>query len=147
MSQVTVVAGFVWGIVAAVVMMMVMRATGGDAPPPFAVFWAKFIGDGDPEAAMPESLSLHFSYGGISGAVYVLIFDAFDLGYPITELAGGALWGLVWGIVLMMVAAVFWVNLLLNMDPGKKDMMSMGSAHLAYGLTLGILGALIPHLL
>lgn len=146
MSQVTVITGAIWGIVGAIAMVVVMQARGGDAPPPFAVFWAKFIGDGDPANAMPQSLILHAIYAIVAGAVYALIFNNFNLGFPITTFTGGIIWGIVWGIVLMIGAAVFWGNMVLDMDPDPSQMMTMGLAHVAYGLVLGILGAAVPHL-
>lgn len=145
MSEVTLLTGAVWGIAGAIVMMMVMQLLGGGAPPPFAVFWSEFVG-GDPGDAMPQSLLLHGTYAVVAGAVYVAVFSSVDLGYPITGFTGGVLWGLVWGIVLMIVAAVVWVNLVLGMQPARRQMMSMMLAHLGYGLTLGILGAAVPHL-
>lgn len=147
MSEVTLITGAVWGIVGAIGMVIVMQARGGDNPPPFAVFWAKFLGDGNPEAAMPMALSLHGIYAIVAGAAYAFVFSDFDLGYPITELTGGVIWGVVWGIVLLVGAMVFWGKLVLDMDPDRPQMMTMALAHLVFGLVVGILGALVPHLL
>lgn len=147
MSEVTLLSGAVWGIVGAIAMVLVMRAIGGDAPPPFAVFWARFIGDGGPSEAMPQSLILHAIYAIVAGVVYVIVFTRFDLGVAITSVSGGVLWGIVWAVVLFVVAAVFWGNAVLDMTPDRGQMTSMGLAHLAYGLVLGILSAAVPHLL
>lgn len=147
MSQVTVLSGAVWGFVGAISMIIVMQAIGGDDPPPFAVFWAKYLGDGNPAEAMPQSLLLHAIYAVVAGAVYVPIFTAFDLGFSITSFAGGIIWGIVWAIVLFIIAAVFWVNMVLDMNPEQRQVITMATAHLAYGLTLGILGASVPHLI
>lgn len=145
MSQVTLLTGAVWGIVGAIAMVIVMQAIGGDSPPPFAVFWGKFIGNGDPADAMPQALVLHAVYAVGAGAVYASIFNRFDLGFSITSVSGGVIWGVVWGVVLMG-GAIFWVNLVLDMDPDKSQVMSLGAAHLVFGLTLGLLGAVVPHL-
>lgn len=91
MSQVTLLAGAVWGIAGAIAMMIVMRGLGGDAPPPFAVFWSKFVGGGNPSEAMPQSLVLHAVYALVAEVVFVAIFNSFDLGFPITEFTGGVL--------------------------------------------------------
>lgn len=136
--------GALWGLVGAIAMVVVMQIRGTEAPPPFAVFWAKFLGDGDPEAAMPRSLLLHAANGIGGGLVFVLVFGAFDLGIPITEVTGGVLWGLVWALVLLVIAAVFWVNIVLDMDPPKSQVQTLVLAHLVYGLTLGILSAVVP---
>lgn len=148
MSQVTLIAGAVWGFVGAIVMVVVMQAIGSEGPPPFAVFWAKYVGDGDPGEAMPESLVLHAVYAVVAGAIYAPVFTAVgsSLGLAPTSIVGGIVWGVVWAIVLFAVAAVFWVNIVLDMDPDRPQVMSMAAAHLGYGLTLGILGALVPHL-
>lgn len=147
MSQVTVLTGAIWGIAGAIAMMIVMQAGGGDTPPPFAVFWAKFIGNGDPSNAMPQSLILHALYALVAGAAYAVIFNNFDLGFSITTITGGVIWGVVWGLVLLIGAAVFWVNLVLDMDPDPSQMLPMAIAHLAYGVVLGLLAAVVPHLL
>ena len=146
MSDVTLLTGAVWGLAGAVAMVVVMNARGGDAPPPFAVFWARFIGDGGPSAAMPQALVLHAVYAVVAGEVYTLVFNGFDLGLPITTFAGGVVWGLVWAVVLLIGAMVVWGRLVLDMDPDRDQMVTLVLAHLAYGLTLGILGAAVPHL-
>lgn len=146
MSQVTVLTGAVWGIVGAIAMVVIMQARGGEAPPPFAVFWAKFIGGGNPSEAMPQSLILHFTYAAAAGAVYVLIFNGFNLGFPITGFTGGVIWGIVWAAVLM-IGAMVQANLILDMDPQPPQVVTMGLAHLVYGLVIGILSAAVPHLL
>lgn len=145
--SVTLLTGLGWGIVGAVAMVVVMQLAGGDAPPPFAVFWAKFVGDGPPADAMPQALLVHFGYGGVAGVVYALVFGTVDLGFPIDTYTGGVIWGVVWGVVLMIIGAVVWVNVVLDMNPDPQQMLSMGLAHLAYGLVLGLLGAAIPALL
>lgn len=145
MSDVTLLTGAVWGLAGAVAMVVVMNLRGGDAPPPFAAFWAKFIGDGNPVQAMPQALLLHAIYAVVAGAVYAVVFNAFDLGFAITTFTGGVLWGLVYAIVLLIGAMVFWGNLVLDMDPDSEQMLTVALAHLAYGLTLGILGAAFPH--
>lgn len=146
MSHVTVATGASWGIAGAIAMMVVMRASGGNEPPPFAVFWAKFLGDGDPSNAMPQSLVLHAGYAIVAGGAYAVVFNAYDLGVPITTVGGGVVWGLVWGVVLLVIAAVFWGRLVLDMTPDAAQMRTLVVAHLAYGLVVGILAAAVPHL-
>lgn len=147
MSDVTLLTGAVWGLAGAIAMVVVMTARGGDAPPPFAVFWARFLGDGDPDAAMPQALLLHAGYAIVAGAVYTVVFTAFDLGFAITTVAGGVLWGLVYGVVLLVGAMAFWGKLVLDMAPDGPQRRTLVLAHLAYGLVLGVLGAAVPHLL
>lgn len=148
MSDVTLLTGAVWGLVGAVAMVVVMNARGGDAPPPFAVFWAKFLGDGDPTDAMPQALLLHAVYAAVAGAVYTVVFTPIGdgVGLAITGVTGGVVWGLVYGIVLLVGGMVFWGKLVLGMDPDRPQMLTIALAHLAYGLVLGLLAAAVPHL-
>lgn len=147
MPEVTLITGAVWGIVGAIAMVVVMQVRGGEAPPPFAVFWAEFIGDGDPEAAMPAAMSLHFLYAIVAGAVYAFVTGTVNFGIDPSSPVGGVVWGLIWAIVLLAGGMVFWMNMVLDVDPEKDQMMTFAMAHVAYGLTLGILGGLFPHLL
>lgn len=144
MTQPSVVAGAVWGLVAAMVMVAVMGMLGGDDPPPFAVFWSEYIGDGTPEDAMPQALAFHVFYAAAAGEIYVGVFGTVDLGLSITSLAGGIAWGLVWGVLLLVVAMVFWFNVVLDIDPDPGRVRTVVTAHVAYGLTLGVLVAAIP---
>lgn len=147
MSQVTLLTGAVWGFVGAITMVVVMQALGSDDPPPFAVFWAEYLGDGDPANAMPRALLLHAVYAVVAGGVYVPVFTAIDLGIPITGFPGGVIWGTVWALGLFVIAAVFWANIVLDLNPTARQVRTMAVAHLAYGLTLGLLSAAVPHLL
>lgn len=110
MSEVTLLTGAVWGLVGAVAMVVVMNARGGGDPPPFAVFWATFLGDGDPAAAMPQAMSLHLIYAIVAGAVYSLVFNPVGqlAGLPIVGVAGGIVFGLVWAVVLLIGAMGPW---------------------------------------
>jgi hypothetical protein len=141
----TAITGLVAGIVGALAMVPVMRMVGADADPPFAVFWATFVGDGDPEAAMPAALSLHLVYGAVAGAVLVVV--ALAVGGPgllnVESAVGGLAWGVVWAVVLM-VGAMVQANTILDMDPDQDAMLSMGLAHLAYGVVVGLLVAFLP---
>lgn len=149
MSTVTTLTGAVWGLAGAIAMVVVMNARGGDDPPPFAVFWAKFLGDGNPKAAMPQALSLHAIYAIVAGAVYTLVFNPVgdSVGLAITGFTGGVVWGIVFAVILLIGAMVFWGNLVLDMDPSGEQFQTIALAHLAYGLVLGILAAAVPHLL
>lgn len=149
MSDVTLLTGAVWGLAGAIAMVVVMNARGGDAPPPFAVFWAKFIGDGNPAEAMPQALSLHAIYAVVAGAVYALVFNPVGqiVGLPITGFTGGIVFGLVWAVVLLVGAMGPWGMMVLDIDPDSRQKQTLVLAHLAFGLTLGLLGAAVPHLL
>lgn len=146
MSEVTLITGAVWGIVGAIAMVVVMQVRGGEAPPPFAVFWAQYIGDGDPDDAMPAALSLHFSYAIVAGAVYALVTGTVNFGIDPSSPVGGVVWGLIWAIILLAGGMVFWMNMVLDVEPTDEQRMTFVMAHVAFGLTIGILGGLLPHL-
>jgi hypothetical protein len=141
----TAITGAVAGVIGALAMVPVMKMAGGDDDPPFAVFWAKFVGDGDPAEAMPAALSLHLVYGAVAGAVLVVV--ALALGGPglldVESAVGGLVWGVIWAVVLLVVA-MLQANTLLDMDPDQDAMLSMGLAHLAYGVVTGLLIAVLP---
>lgn len=135
--MVSVISGAVGGFVATVVMTAVMMAFGDDSPPPTAAFWAQYIGDGEPTDYKPQGMVLHLAYGIVAGAVFVPVFTAFNLGFPITGWFGGLGWGLIWGLALFAGAAGFWMNLVLDVDPGPEQAAFMGVNHLIFGLVLG----------
>lgn len=141
----TPITGVLAGLVGALAMVPVMKMVGGDTDPPFAVFWATFVGDGDPEAAMPAALSLHLAYGAVAGAVLAVV--ALAVGgsglLNVESAVGGVVWGLVWAVVLM-VGAMVQANTILDMDPDKDAVLSMGLAHLVYGVVTGLLIAVLP---
>jgi hypothetical protein len=143
--MVTLISGAVGGLVGALAMVPVMKMIGADNDPPFAVFWATFVGDGDPEAAMPAALSIHLGYGLVAGVVFALVATAVgpSVGLAADGAVGGLVWGLVWAVVLM-VGAMVQANTLLEMDPDQDAMLSMGLAHLAYGVVVGLLVAFLP---
>ena len=135
MTDVTIVNGLVGGVLATVVMTALMMALGDDSPPPTALFLAEYVGDGRPEQYMMPGMVLHLLYGIGAGAglAVVLIGAGFD---PINTVeAIGA--GLGYGLILFVFAAVFWMKLVLDMDPEPKDVGLFLLFHLVYGLVLG----------
>lgn len=135
--MVTLVSGLVGGLVATIVMTAFMMALGDDSPPPTALFWAKYVGDGPPEEFMMQGIVLHMLYGTIAGGVLVAVAPL--LGF--VSLAGftsAVLWALVYGFVLFVVAAVFWMNVVLDIDAGPKEAGMFLLFHLVYGAVLGV---------
>jgi hypothetical protein len=141
----TVLTGAVAGVVGALAMVPVMKVLGGGADPPFAVFWAKFVGDGDPEAAMPAALSLHLVYGTVAGAVFVPVLAATGpaLNLDPAGVGGGIVGGIIWSLVLLF-GAMAQANVLLDLDPDNRSVLTMGVSHLTYGVVLGLLVAGLP---
>lgn len=64
----------------------------------------------------------------------------------IATLGAAILWGLVYGVVLFLIAAAFWMMMILGMSPEMKMAGLFLFFHLVYGLVLdtwmgyGILG-------
>ncbi|MFW5934436.1 MAG: hypothetical protein ACOCQL_01145 [Halolamina sp.] len=64
------------GLVATIAMTAFMLALGDDSPPPTALFMAKYVGDGDPEAYAMPGMLLHVAYGIGAGGVFAALVPA-----------------------------------------------------------------------
>lgn len=134
--MVTIVSGLVGGFVATIVMTIFMMMLGDDSPPPTAVFWSKYVGDGAPDQYMMQGMVLHFIYGIIAGGVFAVLVPA--LGFvSVATLGAAIIWGLVYGVVLFVIAAVFWMMMVMGMSPEMKMAGMFLFFHLVYGLILG----------
>ena len=135
----SVTAGLAGGLVATIVMTAVMMVMGDGGPPPTAGLVAKFAGGDPADYAMPGMI-LHLVYGVVAGAV-------FAVGVPLVGLSLGSIGvaiglGLVYGIVLMIGGMVFWMRMVIGMEPDKDMMVMFGTVHVVYGVILGaFLGA------
>ncbi|MFW6153313.1 MAG: hypothetical protein ACOC42_03025 [Halobacteriota archaeon] len=127
--------GLLGGLLATIVMTAFMMTLGGDDPPPTALFWSKYIGDEDPEAYMMQGMVLHALYGIGAGGVFAVIVDALSL--DISDLVMAILLGLGYAIILFIVAAVFWMNIVLKLDADRRQVMLFLLFHLIYGVVLG----------
>ncbi|QAU14301.1 hypothetical protein EKH57_01550 [Halorubrum sp. BOL3-1] len=120
-------------------MTVAMMMMGDDGPPPTAGLVAKFAGGQPEDYAMP-GMVLHLLYGVVAGAV-------FAVGVPILGLSLGSIsvavgLGLAYGLVLMIGGMIFWMRLVIGMEPDKGTMMTFGTVHVIYGVVLGaFLGA------
>lgn len=130
----SIIAGLAGGLVATIVMTIVMMVMGDGGPPPTAALVAKFAG-GDPEDYAIPGMALHFVYGIVAGAV-------FAVGVPLIGLSLGSIGvavglGLVYGIVLMIGGMMFWMRMVIGMEPDRDTMMMFGTVHIIYGVVLG----------
>ena len=140
MVEITLLGGLVGGVVATIVMTVFMTALGDDSPPPTAVFWSKYIGDGDPDESMMPGMALHMFYGIGAGIALALILPLVGFGDVALRVVLGI--GLGYGFVLFVFAAAFWMNVVLALDPEPKQVGSFLLFHLIYGGVLGgVLGA------
>jgi len=136
MAELTVLNGLVGGLVATIVMTVFMMALGDDSPPPTALFWSKYVGDGEPDEYMMQGMVLHMLYGIIAGLVFVIAVPL--LGISIGSMTTAVLYGLAYGFVLFLGAAVFWMNVVLDLDPEMPMVAMFLVFHLIYGGVLGV---------
>ena len=138
MVEITLLGGLVGGIAATIVMTVFMMALGDDSPPPTALFWSKYIGDGDPEEYMMPGMALHMLYGVSAGVALAVVLPV--AGFSDVALVTALGVGLGYGFVLFVFAAAFWMNVVLALDPEPKQVGSFLFFHLIYG---GVLGAVL----
>jgi hypothetical protein len=136
----SVIAGLAGGVVATIVMtiaMMMMMGDGG--PPPTAALVAKFAG-GEPEDYAMPGMALHLVYGIVAGAVFAVGVPLVGLSLDSIGVATGL--GLLYGVVLMIGGMMFWMRMIIGMEPDRSMMVMFGTVHVIYGLVLGaFLGA------
>jgi hypothetical protein len=135
----SVIAGLAGGVVATIVMTIAMMMMGDGGPPPTAALVAKFAG-GEPEDYAMPGMALHFVYGIVAGAVFAVGVPLIGLSLGSIAVAVGL--GLVYGIVLMIGGMMFWMRMIIGIEPDKGMMMMFGTVHVIYGVVLGaFLGA------
>ncbi|MFC7131197.1 hypothetical protein [Haloferax chudinovii] len=133
------IAGLAGGVVATIVMTIVMMVMGDGGPPPTARLVAKFAG-GDPEEYAMPGMVLHILYGVIAGGVFAVGVPLLGLSLSSIIVAAGL--GLVFGLVLMVGGMMFWMRMVIGMEPNRDMMVMFGTAHVVYGVVLGgFLGA------
>lgn len=135
----SVIAGLAGGLVATIAMTIVMMVMGDGGPPPTAALVAKFADGGPEDYAMP-GMVLHLIYGTVAGAVFAIGVPWIGLNLGSIAVAVGL--GLVYGIILMTGGMMFWMRMIIGMEPDRDTMMMFGTAHVVYGVVLGaFLGA------
>jgi hypothetical protein len=135
----SVVAGLAGGVVATIVMTIAMMVMGDGGPPPTAALVAKVAG-GEPEDYAMPGMALHFIYGIAAGAVFAVGVPLIGLSLGSIAVAVGL--GLVYGIVLMIGGMLFWMRMIIGMEPDTGMLMMFGTVHVVYGVVLGaFLGA------
>jgi hypothetical protein len=140
MPEITIINGLIGGLIATIVMTVFMMTLGDDSPPPTALFWSKYIGDGPPDEYMMQGMVLHLLYGIGAGVALAAILIAG--GFETVELLEAVAIGLGYGFVLFVVAAVLWMNVILDLDAEPKMVGMFLFFHLVYGGVFGVvLGA------
>lgn len=132
--MVSLIAGLAGGLAATIVMTFVMMILGDGGPPPTAGLVAKF-GGGDPEDYAMSGMLLHLSYGIVAGVVFAVGVPL--LGLEFESLVSAVALGLVYGIILMVGGMVFWMRMVIGIEPDRGMMLTFATAHLVYGIVLG----------
>jgi len=142
--MVSVLSGLVGGLVATIVMTIFMMGLGDDSPPPTAALWAKYVGDEGPESYMMQGMALHMMYGIGASAVFAVGVTALSLGVGAGALGTSLLWAVIYALGLTVVGAVFWMRVVLAMEPEPKMVGMFTLFHLVYGLVLGASVVYLP---
>lgn len=142
--MVDIVTGAVAGLIATIVMTVFIMGLGDDSPPPTAALWAKYVRDAPPHEFMMQGMVLHFLYGIGAGAVFAGGGELLELGLGADRVALTLSAAIVYGLALMVVGAVFWMKIVLAMDPDRQTAMMFGLFHVIYGFVLGLGVAYLP---
>jgi len=121
-------------MLATIVMTAVMMVVGDGGPPPTANLVAKFA-DGEPEDHKMPGMLLHLVYGIGAGGALAVGAPFVGLSFDQVAIAIGV--GLAYGILLMVAGMVFWMRLVIGVEPDKRTMMTFGVVHVVYGVVLG----------
>jgi hypothetical protein len=127
-------AGIVGGIVATIVMTMGMMSLDDGGPPPTAGLVAKIAG-GEPAEYEKPGMFLHVLYGVGAGVVFALGVPQIGLSFDSIVVATGL--GLVYGVLLMIVGMLFWMQTVLRTEPDRDTVVMFGTVHVIYGVVLG----------
>ena len=114
-----------------------MMGLGDDSPPPTAALWAKYVGDEGPESYMKQGMALHMLYGIGAGGAFAIGVTALGLAAGSVGLATSLLWAVLFGLALTVVGAIFWMRIVLAMEPEPKMVGLFAFFHLVYGVVLG----------
>lgn len=135
MAALTLLNGLVGGLVATIVMTVFQMALRDDSPPPTALLWSKHVGNGPPEDYMMQGMVLHFVYGIGAGGAFAVGLVA--LGVSIASMGVAVGYGLAYGVVLFVIAAVLWMNVVLDLDAEPTMVAMFLFFHLVFGAVLG----------
>lgn len=127
--------GSLGGLVATL-SMTVFRMPTSKSLPPTAVFWAKYVGSGDPEDYPVIALVLHLLYGVTSGIMFALLTPGRGDSEEVAE-SKGAVLGTVYGIVLSIFGSRIVLERVLGLTLETDERLVFHISHVVYGLTLG----------
>lgn len=134
------VRSFVLGLEGGVIATLVMTAFRmpiSHSLPPTANFWAKYVGDGEPDDYPLISFLLHVGYGIMGGGVYGLVFDDPEGESRATIELFDLLRGLVYGLAASIFGSRVVLRHVIGMDLEADEALIFHVGHVMYGLTLG----------
>ncbi|WP_331233417.1 DUF6789 family protein [Natronorarus salvus] len=105
--------------------------------PPSANFWARYVGNGEPEDYPLIGLLLHAGYGIGAGAVFGGLFSLLTAERSIEPEQRGLVWGAVFGMGLSAFGSQVMLKSLLDIELDPDELALFHAAHLVYGLALG----------
>lgn len=135
--------GIVGGFLGAVAMVVLMDLLEVQEYPPSVQFWARFLGNGNPDNYVGAGLFLHVIYGTVVGGLYPRL--AYVSGAGADLYAGWPLaivGGILFGVVLFVVAVLYRIVGLFRMEMAPRQVWTLAMLHLVYGVVLGFLTAL-----
>lgn len=105
--------------------------------PPTSNFWAKFVGEGEPEEYGTVGLLLHLIYGTVGGAAFGLAYGRLGLFPGATTETRGVIWGGLYGLALSAFGERVVLRRVLGMPVEPDTATVFHTSHLIYGLALG----------
>lgn len=128
--------GVVGGLIATLV-MSAFRIPISRSPPPTAAFWARFLGDGEPEDYAGRGLILHLLYGTVGGGIFGALVGPHLAGTEAHREEQAALLGTGYGVLLSLFGVPVLLERLLGMSLEEDERFVFHMSHVVYGLTLG----------
>lgn len=84
-----------------------------------------------------QGLVLHLFYGIVAGGIFALVVPLFEF-IEVDTLVLALLWGLLFGFVLFIGGAIFWMRIVLDIEPDRKMVGMFLLFHLMYGIVFGV---------
>lgn len=130
-----IVYGSLGGLVATL-SMTAFRMPTNKSLPPTAIFWAKYVGSGEPEDYPVIAIILHLLYGIVSGILFAILTPGDGDSEEVAE-SKGALLGTAYGTILSVFGTQVILSRVLGQDPDTDERLVFHISHIVYGLTLG----------
>ena len=125
------------GGLAATAVMTAYRAPVFRALPPTAKLWARYVGNQDAEAYLPQGILLHFLYGTVAGGLFSPLFSRLAAGESMKREYVGVVYGLIYGLLLSVFGTRLIFEHVIDNDLEPDQALVFHVGHVIYGLTLG----------